>query len=80
MTFTALPITSAGRFSPLGPVGIVFLNNTHHVGVGVALPVQNMDHLNYAQEWADRRFYSCDTFSNARKRLQNAIHPSRFGF
>jgi hypothetical protein len=22
MTFTALPITSAGRFSPLGPVGI----------------------------------------------------------
>jgi len=24
MTWTALPITSAGRFSPLGPVGIFF--------------------------------------------------------
>jgi hypothetical protein len=30
ITFTALPMTSAGRFSPLGPVGI-----------GDSVPIQN---------------------------------------
>jgi hypothetical protein len=51
---TAAPITSAGRFSPLGPLGILQFSYRTHIGKGAAVLEVPMDYILEAIKFIQR--------------------------
>jgi hypothetical protein len=61
-TWTALPITSAGRFSPFGPLGMVAV---------LAVQVREQEHQ-WKRERPDNRSNPCPNFEAASSTLGNS--------